>query len=193
VDNEWAKAILATVSPAPKGRLHKHDMNRVMIYLDKGTQVIEYENGPTKTISAQAGEVQFDPKGGMHTSAIPPGTPTFRIVEIELKKEGGPVTFPKDDPLKIAPRVYKVELDNSQVRILRIKLAPHQKIAEHEHVLNRVLVPLTEIDMAVTTTDGKTAHTTGKSGDVLVGKPGRHREENALDKPVEYLVVEFKG
>ena len=191
VDNEWTRAVLATARPGPKGRLHKHDMNRVMIYLDKGTQVLEYENGPVKTISAEAGEIQFDPRGGMHTSAIP-GNREFRIVEIELRKEGGPVTWPKDDPVKIAPKVYKVELDNSQVRILRVKLAPHQKIPEHEHALNRILVPLTEIDMAVTASDGKTTHTTGKSGDVLPGKPVRHREENTLDKPVEYIIVEFK-
>jgi quercetin dioxygenase-like cupin family protein len=192
VDNEWAKVVVANVAPAPKGRMHKHDMNRVMIYLDKGAQTIEYEGGKSKVISAHAGEVQFDPKGGMHTSENTGGT-TFRIIEIELKKEGGPVTWPKADMIKVAPKAYKVELENSQVRILRVKLAPHEKIAQHEHVLPRVVVPLTEVDNTVTAADGTKTSLKAKSGDVVPGKPGTHREENTLDKPVEYIIVEFKG
>src|ERR1044071_2640987 len=92
VDNDWARVVIATANPGPKGRMHKHDMNRVMVYVDKGTQVLDFENGSSKTISARAGEVQFDPKGGMHTSMVPSG-PAFRIVEIEIKKEGGSVNW----------------------------------------------------------------------------------------------------
>jgi quercetin dioxygenase-like cupin family protein len=148
VDNEWARAIVATTAPGPKGRMHKHDMNRVMIYLDKGAQTIEYEGGASKIIAAKAGEVQWDPKGGMHTSMNSGGT-TFRIVEIELKKDGGPVTWPKADPLKVAPKIYTVEFENDQVRVVRVKLGAHQKIAEHEHAVPRIVVPLTEVDMAL--------------------------------------------
>jgi len=192
IDNEWARVVIAAAAPGPKGRMHKHDMNRVMIYLDKGTQVIDYEAGSSKTISAQAGEVQWDPKGGMHTSTIPSGPP-FRIVEIELKKDGGPVTWPEADPLKVAPKTYRVEFENSQVRVVRVKVQPHQRIAEHEHALPRIIVPLTEVDITVTATNGTKSALKGKSGDVIFGQPARHSEENMLDKPVELILVELKG
>ncbi len=192
VDNEWARVVIATAAPGPKGRMHKHDMNRVMVYLDKGTQIIDYENGAAKTISAAAGEVQWDPKGGMHTSRIPSGPP-FRIVEVELKKEGGSVAWPKADPLKVAPAIYSVEFENDQVRVVRVKVGPRQKIAEHEHALPRIVLPLTQVDMAITATDGTRTSLKGNSGDVIFGRPGRHREENTLDKPVELILVELKG
>ena len=124
-----------------------------MVYLDKGAQTIEYEGGGSKVISAMAGEVQWDPKNGMHTSMNSGGT-TFRIVEIELKKDGSPVTWPAGDPPKIAPQTYKVELENNDVRVVRVKVGPRQKIAEHEHALPRVVVPLTQVDMTVTAADG---------------------------------------
>src|SRR2546421_7078578 len=146
VDNEWARVIIATTAPGPKGQMHKHDRDRVMVYLDKGAQTIEYEGGRSKVITARAGEVQWDPKDGMHTSMNSGGT-TFRIVEIELKKDGGPVTWPKDDPLKVAPKIYTLEFENNAVRVVRVKVGPHQKIAEHEHAVHRIVVPLTEVDM----------------------------------------------
>jgi hypothetical protein len=192
VENEWAKVIIASTSPGPAGRMHKHDMNRVMIYLDKGAQTIGFANGASKVINAVPGFVDFDPKGGLHTSQDTGGT-TFRIVEIELKKDGGAVTYSKDDMVKVAPEIYTVELENNQVRILRVKLAPHQKVPEHEHMLSRVTVPVTEVNQAITTPDGKKSTSQSKPGDASFGGPTRHREENTLDHPVEYIIVEFKG
>ena len=192
VDNEWARVVVATTAPGPKSQMHKHDMNRVMIYLDKGAQTIEYEGGASKINAAKAGEVQWDPKDGMHTSMNSGGT-TFRIVEIELKKDGGPVTWPKADPLKVAPKIYTVEFENDQVRELRVKLGPHQKIAEHEHAVPRIVVPLTEVNTAVPAADGTNTSLKGKSGDAIFSRPARPREENMLDKPVELILVEFKG
>jgi quercetin dioxygenase-like cupin family protein len=192
IENEWARVVIANSAPGPKGQLHKHDMNRVMIYLDKATNSLEYQDGKSKVISASPGEVQFDPKGGMHTSQNT-GSAPFRVVEIELKKEGGPVTFPKNDMLKVAPKIYHLELENNQVRVIRVKLAPHQKIAEHEHLLSRVIVPLTEVESEITAADGTKTTSKSKPGDAVFGGPARHREENLLDKPVEFLIVEFKG
>jgi hypothetical protein len=192
IENEWARVVVANSAPGPKGQLHKHELNRVMIYLDKATNSLEYQDGKSKVISASPGEVQFDPKGGMHTSQNTGAAP-FRVVEVELKKEGGPVTYSKDDMIKVGPKIYTVVLENNQVRVLRVKLAPHQKVPEHEHLLPRVTVAVTEVNQAITAPDGTKSGSKSNPGDVSFGGPTRHREENTLDKPVEYLIVEFKG
>ena len=71
VDNEWARVIVATTAPGPKGQMHKHDRNRVMVYLDKGAQTIEYEGGGSKVISARAGEVQdLPPRRPLASAAL---------------------------------------------------------------------------------------------------------------------------
>jgi len=35
----------------------------------------------------------------------------------------------------------KVEMENEQVRVLRVKFGPRQRIPEHEHQLPRVVAP----------------------------------------------------
>ena len=192
VDNEWTRVVVANTRPGPKGGLHKHDFNRVMIYLDEGVNHLEFQDGPIKDIRFKPGEVVWDTKGGMHTSQNT-GTGPFRVVEVELRKNGGEVQWPAGDPVKVAPQLYKVELDNAQVRVLRVKLAPHQKIPEHEHKLPRVIVPLTEIQIEMTAPDGTKNTVSGKPADALFAPPAKHREENLRDQPVELLVVEFKG
>ncbi len=163
IDNEWARVVIATSAPGPKGRMHKHDMNRIMVYLDKGGQRLEYEDGSRREILFGAGDVQWDPKGGMHTSENRGGT-TFRVVEIELKKPGGSVEWPPADPLKVAPGAYKVELENDQVRVLRVKVGASRKIDLHEHALSRIIVPLTEVDLRVTSADGTQSLTESQAG-----------------------------
>jgi hypothetical protein len=162
-----------------------------MIYLDKGAQRLEFQNGPSKDIVFGAGEVLWDSKGGLHTSENVGGS-TFRVVEIELKKEGGVARWPLLDPLKVAPGVHKVELENNQVRVVRLRLAAGQTIAEHEHTKPRLIVPLSEVKIELTKTDGSTSILAGRTSDVLFEPPGKDRERNLLDYPVELILVDLK-
>ena len=42
IENDQVRVVDVTVQPREKTRLHEHKMNRVMIYLDKGSQHFEY-------------------------------------------------------------------------------------------------------------------------------------------------------
>ncbi|MBM3812559.1 MAG: hypothetical protein FJW20_13110 [Acidimicrobiia bacterium] len=191
VDNEWTRVLIAASSPGPKGRLHKHDVNRVMIYLDDGKQRLEFEEGTVKEIPFTAGQLLWDTKGGMHTSQNTGGT-TFRIVEVEIKQSGGKVVFPSKDPVNVAPALYKVELENEQVRVLRVKLSPRQRIPEHEHLLPRVVAPLTPVKLRITALDGGQTTFESKPGEAVFLTTARHSEESLLDAPSELIVVELK-
>ena len=191
IDNEWTRVVIATSSPGPKGRLHKHDVNRVMIYLDAGVQRLEFEDGTAKDIPFRSGQVLWDTKGGMHTSQNTGGT-TFRIVEVEVRKPGGKVAFPEKDPVKVAPGLYKVEMENEQVRVLRVKFGSRQKIPEHEHLLPRVVAPLTPVKIKITGLDGTETMFEGKPGEAVYLTAARHSEESMLDEATELIVVEFK-
>jgi beta-alanine degradation protein BauB len=192
VDNDCLRVVVATSSPGPKGRMHKHDVNRVMIYLDPGKQQLVFEDGPVKDIPFGAGTVAWDTKGGLHTSQNVGGT-TFRVVEVELKLPGAAVRFPAQDPVKISPGTYKVELDTPQVRVLRVKFSPRQKIAFHEHALPRVVVPLSAVKLRVLRADGTETVFEAEPGQALFAEPGSHEEESLLDQPSEVVVVECKG
>lgn len=194
IDNDQARVLTAHDEPHVKHALHEHKFNRVMIYLNSGTQDIVTKDGRKTTLQFKPGDVKWSPASGLHTSEVTSNSPV-NIIEIEVKKPGDPSKSAVTalDPAKVSPAVYKVEFENPQVRVMRVKFPPHGSVPEHEHGLNRVVVYLTDQDSKITGSDGKVDESKHQTGQVSWGGPARHREENVLDTPVEVIVVEFKS
>ena len=74
--------------------------------------------------------------------------------------------------------LYKVEVDNAWVHVVREVIPPHEKIEAHVHPTS-VIVWLTD----------SRQH---KSGDVSYSLAGAHVEDNPFDHPVEAIVIELK-
>ena len=194
IDNDQARLVAARDQPHHKGPLHEHKLNRVMIYLDAGRQQITPQGGKPETLEFKAGEVKWSPARGMHTTELVTGKPVT-IIEVEVKKDGDPsktVNTPLD-PLKVDPKDYKLEFENSQVRVVRVKMAAGRKIPLHEHLLNRVVVYLSDQNGSMTTPDGQTTTAQHKAGEFSWGAPVKHMEQNNLDHAFEAIVVEFKN
>jgi quercetin dioxygenase-like cupin family protein len=193
IENDHARVVKVVDQPHAKGQPHEHKLNRVMIYLTAGRQEITPQGGKTAVVEFQAGDVKWSPASGMHVSEITSDQPVT-MVEVELKKPGGAARKVNSalDPVKIDPKNYKVEFENSQVRVLRVKIGAHQKVPLHEHLLNRVVVYLTDQNGTMTTPDGKTEAAQHKAGEVSWAGPAKHREENLRDGPFEVVVVELK-
>ena len=96
------------------------------------------------------------------------------------------------DPVKVDSRHYKVEFENSQVRVLRIKYGPHEKSVMHEHPA-AVAVFLTDVNGKFTMSDGKTVPMDVKAGTAQWNAGGKHLPENLGDTPFELILVELKG
>jgi len=194
IDNDQARVLTAHDEPHVKHALHEHKFNRVMVYLNAGDQDIVTKDGQKTTLHFKAGDVKWSPASGLHTSEVTSNAPV-NIIEIEVKKPGDPSKSAATalDPAKVSPSVYKVEFENPQVRVMRVKFPPHGSVPEHEHGLNRVVVYLTNQDSKITTPDGKVDESKHKAGEVSWGGPARHKEENVLGTPVEVIVVEFKN
>jgi quercetin dioxygenase-like cupin family protein len=190
-DTPEARVLEVVTSPGQRSALHDHKMNRVLIYLDDGYQTLTDAEGHVEQVRWKAGDVRWSAAGARHISENVGGT-TYRIVEVELKN--GPGTLPASDldPVRIAPDHYMVEFDNPQVRVLRARYGPREAGPVHEHILNRVMVYLTEANMKVTTPDGKVQFLRGAAGEVRMGGAAQHREQNLSLLPFEVLVVEFK-
>jgi uncharacterized RmlC-like cupin family protein len=193
IDNDQVRVIQANEKPHVKTALHEHKFNRVMIYLQPGRQEIVPQNGAKTVLNFKAGEVKWSPVSGLHTSEVVSNAPVT-IIELEIKKEGsGKTVDTKLDPLKVDPQVYKLEFENSQVRVVRVHMPAHRQVPLHEHVLNRVVVYLTNQNTRMTTQDGKVETVQHKAGEASWGGPVTHKEENLMDGPFEAVVVEFKS
>lgn len=190
-DTSEVRVIVATNSPGQRSAVHRHPVNRVMIYLDDGHMELTDAQGKADQVRWKAGDVRWSPATGPHVSENV-GMTTYRIVEVELKNKGGARPESALDPVRVDPGRYKVEFENDQVRVLRVRYGPREAGVLHEHILNRVVVPLTEERMQVTGEDGKVTETVGHAGDVSMGGAARHREENLSLLPFEVAVVELK-
>src|ERR1044071_5446852 len=193
LENDQVRVLVVTEQPHTKTSLHKHDVNRVMIYLNAGKQEFVFD-GKKSEFEYKPGEAKWSPAGGMHTAELMSAAP-MKIVEVEIKKPGDPskvINAPLDPP-KVDKQDYHVEFENNQVRVVRVKMAAHRKVPEHEHQLNRVVVYVSDQDGTMTTPDGQTTKAQHKPGEVSWGTPVKHREENLMDHPFEAIVVELKN
>lgn len=95
------------------------------------------------------------------------------------------------DPVKVDSKHYKVEFQNAQVRVLRIKYGPHEKSIMHKHP-NAVAVFITDANGKFTFPNGTSQNFTSKAGETIWNPAGLHLPENSGDEGFELILVELK-
>ncbi len=180
LDTPQARVYFATLLPhTPVPSRTGHATNRVLIYLDNGTMTRQDGNDKPQTIEFHRGDVRWRPASGAYVAENISDHP-IRIMEIDLKgKPAGPAPVSKLDPTVVDAKHYKLELENDQVRILRVHYEPHDKGELHEHILNRVVLYLNDQPGA-------------KRDEVRMSGAGTHTEQNAGDTPADRIAVEIK-
>jgi quercetin dioxygenase-like cupin family protein len=179
IDSEQARVLVVTEQPRHPSAMHEHKMNRVQIFLAAGKMTLTSPSGKVEKLEFKAGDVHWSPAGGQHISENPTGNP-FQMVEIELKNAPQPKVKTSDlDPLKVDPKHYKLEFENDQVRVTRVRFGPHEKGVLHEHTMNHIVVYLTD-------------QAKGRAGEMRLDGPETHSEENPLDHAVERLAIDLK-
>ena len=95
----------------------------------------------------------------------------------------GAVPALAQDAVKVDPKHYKVELENDQVRVLRINYAAGEKSVMHGHP-SSVAIFLTDGKVEFTTPDGKTREEPVKAGQTMYSSgreaPARERRHQAV-------------
>jgi hypothetical protein len=181
-------------------KMHIHPYNRVMIYGTAGGEWLHFVDGHTQDLKWQAGEVKWSPVEKPHYSEIPPGFDEGQQrgpagLDIGIKKPGvsGTVARTALDPLRADPQSFKLEYENSQVRVLRLKMGPRQSVPMHECGLSIVWY-YTDQNVRETSPDGKAEVKQHKAGEwVWENGPRRLKIDNLNDRPFEAIVVEVKN
>ena len=95
------------------------------------------------------------------------------------------------DATKADPNHYKVEYENSRVRVVRAKYGPHEKSVMHSHP-DAVAIFQTDGRVKFTYPGGKTEERDMKAGTTLFTPAVRHLPENLTDGDMEIILVELK-
>jgi hypothetical protein len=194
IDNKVVRVQLSAGLPGVVTQPHVHLTNRVMVYFDAGTNKITYQNGKVSPEVFRAGDVQWNDAMGTHVAEIIAKGPV-NIAHIELKSAPNmvpTVRYSSRDPLKVDPAHYRLEIDNNQVRVLRLRLGRGEKTPLQVAVFERLLVPLTAASLKVTVSKGIAKTVTVKRADLQWLPPNEEADENLGDQPYEALIVEFK-
>ena len=193
-DNEIVRVQLSAGIPNVVTPPHVHLTNRVMIYFEAGTNKITFQNGEVRPEQFRAGDVQWNDAMGTHTAEIIASGPV-NIAHIELKSSPSmvpTVAYSVLDPRKVDPRHFKTEIDNNQVRVLRLRLGPGEKTSSYEEPFERLVVPLTAARLKLSDSEGKTKAVAYRQAELQWLPPGTAVEENTGGKPYEAIIVEFK-
>jgi hypothetical protein len=179
LDTPQARVYVATLQPrTPSRSPNGHATNRVLVYLDDGVMTVQ-EGTNTQTIAFHRGDVRWRPAGGAYTAENTSDHP-IRILEIDLKGQAAAASpTSKLDPTVVDTQHYKIELENDQVRVLRVHYGPRDTGIQHEHILNRVVVYLNDQPGA-------------KADDVRMAGAATHIEQNASDQPADRIAIEIK-
>ena len=180
LDTPQVRVYVATLQPhMPVPSPNGHATDRVLIYLDDGTMTRKDGNSGAQKIEFRRGDVRWRPASGAYVAENTTDRP-IRILEIDLRgRPGAAPPATKLDPALVDARHYRIEFENEQARVLRVHYDPHETGAEHEHLLNRVVLYLND-------------QTGAKADEVRMAGPGKHTEQNASDQVADRIAVELK-
>jgi len=95
------------------------------------------------------------------------------------------------DPVTVSPNIYKVILDNDQVRVLEIHLKPGEKSPMHSHP-NSIVYALSSGTVRFTGEDGKTNDSKLEKGECLWRPAEKHSPQNIGKTEVHAIQIELK-
>lgn len=193
IDNDAVRVLDVVDQPHQPGAMHRHELNRVMVYLTSGDQTLRYQDGRVEQQHWKAGQVAWSPAGGMHVSEDV-GAQPLHIIEIELKKAPSkpPKRDPQLDPVALDPAHNIVLFENAQVRVFRSWREVGGTEKMHEHAgRGRVGVFLTDFKGTVKLANGSSNPIEVKAGDISWSEPVTHATTNPGPNKLEMIVVEI--
>ena len=96
------------------------------------------------------------------------------------------------DPVKTSPQLYKVLLENDQVRVIEWHLKPGEKDPMHSHPPG-VVYELSASTLRITTPDGKTVESSGTAGEIFWRGPTTHAIENIGNTEAHAIAIDVKA
>ena len=95
------------------------------------------------------------------------------------------------DPVQVSPEIYKLILDNDQVRVVEYQAGPGESDQMHS-LPQRLTYTLTPVKLKVMAPDGNITNVEAKEGQVYWQDPVTHSIKNVGTTVAKMLIVEIK-
>ena len=201
-ENEWVRVIHEHMPPHEGVKMHTHpDPGGVVVSLTYQNLRQTQADGSVRVLTdGVPGRVNWA-TGRTHRGDNLMDT-DYDYIEVEPKLQTNPrplyvVPAPNDypDPAVSDSGRYHVEFENDLVRVIRVRIAPLDRVAMHRHpARGAVLILLTDQDARQTFPDGSTRENHYKAHTVRwePAGSGPHADQNLNNQPLEIVRVELK-
>ncbi len=185
-ENDHVRAVRITYAAGEETGMHSHPAS-VSVFLTDGAGVLGLEDGTEQEIAFKAGDTIW-----MEAQSHQPRADTdFELIQIELKGKGqAAATSDSTDPTVSEPDHYKVQLENDDVRAVRITYAAGEETQRHSHPAS-VSVFLTDGAGVLGLEDGTEQEIAFEAGDTIWMDAQSHQPRSNTD--FELIQLEFKG
>ena len=197
LENQWVRVIRERMGPRQTMAMHQHpNPGAVIVFLTDRHNRLTTVDGRTQEPRNVAGDLMWSPASGHRGENLTEAE--FEAVQIEPRRPAGAQSAPFSpdalDAPKIDPRHYQVDLENEFVRVLRVNIGPHEKLARHTHPpTGAILVQLTDQNLRLTQSDGTARLSKYPAKKVRWVEPGAaHQDENLSDQPLRFIRIELK-
>lgn len=95
------------------------------------------------------------------------------------------------DATKVDAKHYKVEFQNTRVRIVRVHYGPHEKSVMHRHP-DAIAIFQNDGKVKFTYPGGKTEERETKAGQAMFTPSVTHLPENLTDSDMDVILIELK-
>jgi len=204
IETDDIRVIEVTSAPHTAEKIHTHLRPAVMITdgFSTGSLIVEGQppvmHGPSPNNKPR---VVFLPPQSFHHAENLGDTP-FHAIRIELKHPGCSLSgqpaaaLDANDALTAAPLSHKVLLENADVRVLDVTVAPHTREPMHTHVWPSVMYAYQNSTMRYSTPtnagEPSAPPPNSKPAPILLKPEGLHSVENLGDTTFHAIRVEFK-
>ena len=197
VENQWVRAIREHMGPNERMPMHQHPLpGSVIVFLTDRHNRLTSPDGASQELRNRAGDLMWSLPSTHRSENLT--SDSFEAVQIEPRKPAGASAASsatdKLDAVAIDPQHYHVEFENEYVRVIRVSIAPHEKLRMHKHPnTGAVLVHLTDQNMRLTLSDGTVRASRYAAKQVRWVDPGiAHQDENLSDTPLQFIRIELK-
>lgn len=158
--NDYIQVFRVTLAPGKSSLMHTHARNDAAMRLSESRVTVDVPGRPTSAPELQhpGGVSARTNEGQPFTHRVNNvGTTLFDVLDIQiLKRPDGPEVEAISAPAA----------ENPSMRVYRYELAPGQSSPQHTHQRPYLIVAGTDLDLKMTSADGKSAAHPVKSGDM---------------------------
>lgn len=187
LENDQVRVVRWTVPVGDKTLNHSHP-DSLNINLSDYNGRVTTPDGKVSEVHDRAGSSSWRPS--LIHVVENTGSTAMEGIIIEPKKPASVRPAGSADPVLVDPKHQKVEFENELIRVIRERQSG--LFPMHGHPDN-VQVVLTDMNVSLTTGNGKPQTITAKSGEVNWRTATQHGGKNLAEKPFQQIIVEMKG